>query len=219
MPPSFLSDSKCLFLVEYDNLDPPVAAELVVRSKQAHAPAVTATYGYGAPPMPGPPPAAGNPMANLPAAALQQLAAIPNIAQLLSSMDPNTLQKFISGLQRQPPPPTQPTYGVPQSVTPQQDLASLLSRAQQQAPQQHQPVPNQYGQPQQQHGGQGQGALAAYGGTSGLAALLGQASQKVQQQQAQQQAQQQQAQQHQGPGQGAGQLPNIMETLAKWKQS
>lgn len=167
--------------------------------------------------MPGPPLAAGNPMANLPAAALQQLAAIPNIAQLLSSMDPNTLQKFISGLQGQPP--AQPTYGVQPPVTPQQDLASLLSRAQQQTPQPHQQVPGQYGQPQQQHNRQGQGALAAYGGTSGLAALLGQASQKVQQQQAQQQAQQQQAQQHQTPGQGAGQLPNIMETLAKWKQS
>jgi hypothetical protein len=61
--------------------------------------------------------------------------------------------------------------------------------------------------------------LSAFGGSTGLAALLGQAQQKVanQQQQEQQQLQQQQQQQQAQPT--AGQIGNIMETLAKWKGS
>ncbi|KAI5806131.1 hypothetical protein EDC01DRAFT_748147 [Geopyxis carbonaria] len=188
---------------QYDNLDPPIAAELVVRSKQAHQPAPVAQYGgYGASPV------VQQPQAQPQQQLMQQLGGVPNIAGLLGQLDPGTIQKLLAGLQQQQQP--QQMHHQQQAPAPQMgaDLASLLAGAAQQQQQRSQPPPQQnaYGSPN--------GLASAFGGTSGLAALLGQAQQKVSQQQ-QQQHQQQQAQQQPG----TGQITNIMETLAKWKQS
>ena len=187
-----------LTIAEYDNLDPPIAAELVLRSKQAHLvvqPAPVAAYGAY--------PAAAAPVQQQqqqpPVNILQQLSAIPNIGNLLSAMDPNTLQQLLTTMQ-------QPQQQQPQQAQMNPDLAALLGGAQQRAP------------AQQQYGGGN--AMQSFGGTSGLANLLSQAQANVQQAQNPQQAQQQQQQPIQQHQQHTpGQIGNIMETLAKWKQS
>jgi nuclear polyadenylated RNA-binding protein 3 len=146
------------------------------------------------------------------------LGQVPGLAGLLQSVDPTTLQKLLLTLQQgqAPPQPQQPTYQQQPQIS---DLASMLARQQQPqygntAPQPQQQQP--YGTPNTQAS-----ALGAFGGTAGLAALLGQAQQKVaaaannqpppppQQQNTQQTQQQQQS----------SRIGNIMETLAKWKQA
>jgi nuclear polyadenylated RNA-binding protein 3 len=206
---------------QYDNLDPPIAAELVIRAKQSlqqhqqqltQTPPVTQYGSYGvAPPVQQP----AAPVA--PQQTLQHLGAlggVSGLANLLGTLDPNSLQTLIAGLQQpqQPSQHQQPQYQPqpqPQQQMPQlgADLASLLAgagaaRQQQSAPQPQQAA--QYG-----------GGMNAFGGSAGLAALLGQAQQKV----ASHPHQSQQPQTQQPTQPNAGQIGNIMETLAKWKQS
>ncbi|KAA8899246.1 hypothetical protein FN846DRAFT_909679 [Sphaerosporella brunnea] len=203
---------------QYDNLDPSVAAELVVHSKQqqqqyaAAVAAPAAHYGsYGAPPAMQQPQVPQQQQL----AGLQGLASVPGLASLIQGVDAGTLQKILLGLhqQSQPQIQQQPQYQQTQQLN---DLASMLARPQQQqygsAPQQ--PQQQAYGsQPPPQNS-----ALGAFGGTAGFAALLGQAQQKVAA------AQQQQSPTQQSPPQQPvqtqnSQIGNIMETLAKWKQS
>jgi hypothetical protein len=136
--------------IEYEDLDPAIAAELVIRAKQTHgAPQVA----YGLPPTPAnygiPPPSYGYPPPQ-PQQAPPQYPTHPpqppsNISNLLGSLSaanqpPNMLH------QQQPPQQT--------GMTP--DLARLLGQINHQSPQpqrpppqqlQHQPPPPNYGPP------------------------------------------------------------------------
>ncbi|KAI5817530.1 hypothetical protein BZA77DRAFT_309807 [Pyronema omphalodes] len=224
---------------QYDNLDPSIAAELVFQAKasqQQHiqaqqarqqpppVPPPVAQYGYGAPPAA--PPAQPTPQA---LTSLAALAAIPGIASVFGNLDPASLQALLASLnqQQQPQPQTQARFAPPPQPQLGADLAALLAGRPavpppQQPQQQYQPPP-----PPPQHQQMNNG-LSAFGGQAGLAALLGQASQKLASQQ-QQQQQQQHQQQHEQQGMGneqqmqqqpnPAQIGNIMETLAKWKQA
>ncbi|KAI5790006.1 hypothetical protein FPQ18DRAFT_367853 [Pyronema domesticum] len=227
---------------QYDNLDPSIAAELVFQAKtsqQQHIqaqqarqhqqapppPPPVAQYGYGAPPAA--PPAQPTPQA---LTSLAALAAIPGLASMFGNLDPASLQALLAGLNQQQQPLPQAQYAPAPQPQLGADLAALLAGRPPTTPQpqqqQYPPQPPQHQQQQQMNNG-----LSAFGGQAGLAALLGQASQKL----ASQQQQQQQHQGHQGQQplgqQGMGneqqmqqqpnpaQIGNIMETLAKWKQA
>lgn len=91
---------------EYADLDPNVAAELVLRAK-SNKTAPTYGYGYGA----GPGVSSQLPPVNMPT----------NLSQLITTMDPASLQKLLGAMQS-PTAPQQP--GAPTALTP--DLAKLL---------------------------------------------------------------------------------------------
>ncbi|KAI9822115.1 MAG: hypothetical protein M1832_003117 [Thelocarpon impressellum] len=195
---------------EYEGLDPPIAAELVVRAKQTHGAPSQAQYNapapaYQAPPYGqsyAPPAAQPAPPANAPAAAAS--ASAPNIANLITSLDGATLQKLIGALQQQTP---QPQQQAAQQTVPT-DLASLLAGGSAT----HQAPPHQ----QQQHFQQANpyAALAAspaFAGNPGLASLLAGAGSRQQQPP-------QQPQQRREPPEPVAQVQGIMEQLAKWKQ-
>lgn len=130
---------------QYVDLDPGIAAEVIMRTKASGAPAYGQTYGaavpgagypqgYGAPP-----PASGNPYGAPP----QQMGGYPpqqqhqqhqqqsaDIAALIGKVDPATLQQLISTLQpsvhaaASAPPPSIP-HAAPQAGQP--DLQAILS--------------------------------------------------------------------------------------------
>jgi hypothetical protein len=96
---------------EYDNLDPTIAAQLVLRAKAAPA--------Y-APPQPVPAPVQYGYGAGVTAAG-------PNLSNLITSLDPTGLQKLL-GVMQPPGIPTGPQTGFPATaLTP--DLAKLLGNA------------------------------------------------------------------------------------------
>ncbi|KAJ9624165.1 nuclear polyadenylated RNA-binding protein 3 [Taxawa tesnikishii (nom. ined.)] len=98
---------------EYDNLDPPIAAELVLRARSMHAgPSATPTYGYGY--NPAPPPAPAAPQSNL--------------SNLITNLDPSGLQKLLGAMQSPAPlrQPHQPPQAPATAITP--DLAKLLGQ-------------------------------------------------------------------------------------------
>ncbi|KAL0631302.1 nuclear polyadenylated RNA-binding protein 3 [Maublancomyces gigas] len=180
---------------QYDSLEPHIAAELVVRSKQAHVPPPpppqVPNYGYGMHPQ------QQQPHQQQP---MIQQSAIPNLANVLGSLDPSTLGKLLSNLQQQQQ-QQQPMHQHHQQQAPvlqtQQpqlgaDLAALLSRPQQT---QHHNPGNPYGVPNQ-----------AYGSNAGLAALISQGSQQANVQIPQQ-------------GQAPGQMQAIMDELARWNSN
>ncbi|TKX22990.1 RNA recognition motif-containing protein 17 [Elsinoe australis] len=147
---------------EYADLDPNIAAEVVLRAKanNAPAPAPAPSYGYGygsassGPPQQPPFSPSGMP---------------PNLGNAMSSMDASGLQKLLGAMQ-----PGQSAQQQPQLPP---DLAKLLGGS---MPGQQ---PGQYGQAQQN-----QDPLAALRANPALAGLLGGAPQ--QQQQSQQTSQQ-----------------------------
>jgi nuclear polyadenylated RNA-binding protein 3 len=141
---------------EYDNLDPPICAELVLRAKAKNAapPPSYGNYsntGYGAPPPQnyppqqyGQPPApygqppmppVGYPPSAYPPQPPPQQAQPPqqNLQNLITSLDPNGLQSLLSAMGTQPSPNTPQTaaYGTPQSagypVQTQQQAAAMAA--------------------------------------------------------------------------------------------
>ncbi|KAF9889176.1 hypothetical protein FE257_007665 [Aspergillus nanangensis] len=112
---------------EYPDVDPSIAAEIVLHATQA--------LQRGVPPTPFPPnPTFGVPPlgpAPIPQASLPTLTNPPNIANLISTLDGPTLQSVLATLQQRQPavPTTQPPF--PAAATPHgaADLASLLSVA------------------------------------------------------------------------------------------
>ncbi|KAI5212968.1 hypothetical protein AUEXF2481DRAFT_31257 [Aureobasidium subglaciale EXF-2481] len=96
---------------EYDNLDPTIAAQLVLRAKAAPAYAppqpvpAPVQYGYGA-----------------------GVTAAPNLSNLITSLDPTGLQKLL-GVMQPPGIPTGPHPGLPPATALTPDLAKLLGNA------------------------------------------------------------------------------------------
>jgi hypothetical protein len=179
-----------LDITEYDNVEPHIAAEIAIRAKQAHAPQPTAppSYGYGLAPQQQQP------------LQLLQPGAPMNLANVLQSLDPSTLRKLLSNLQQQqqPQPQTMQQQNASQQAQIGADLATLLGQAAR--PPSATPVPAPTGP----YGGTQLGVNTGYSG-AGLAALLGGNQPSPVQTQPQQ-------------TQNPGQMQNIMETLAKWKQ-
>ncbi|KAI9843081.1 MAG: hypothetical protein M1837_006626 [Sclerophora amabilis] len=200
---------------EYDDLDPNIAAELVLRAKQTHG--APSQNQFTAPsqglqgPQYGQPYPAPQQQPNPHAAATA-----PNLANLITSLDGPTLQKLLGTLQQQqqpPPPPHAAQQPQHQNHAQQQhppaglsaDLASLLGGVSRPTPQQQaqsyqqpQPAPNPFS------------SLAsnpAFTGNPALESLL-------RQQQGSAPHPPHNAQQ----AQPAQQVQNIMEQLAKWKQ-
>ncbi|KAH0367134.1 hypothetical protein KCU65_g4835, partial [Aureobasidium melanogenum] len=97
---------------EYDNLDPTIAAQLVLRAKAAPA--------Y-APPQPVPAPVQYGYGAGVTTAA-------PNLSNLITSLDPTGLQKLL-GVMQPPGIPTGPHPGLPPATALTPDLAKLLGNA------------------------------------------------------------------------------------------
>lgn len=129
---------------------------------------------------------------------MQQGAPI-NLANVLQSLDPSTLGKLLSGLQQQQQQqPQQQTMHQQHAPQLNADLAALLG----QAARPHSAT--QTAAPTGSYGGTQLGLNTGYTSSPGLAALLG----------GNQQSPVQTQQQPQNPGQ----MQNIMETLAKWKQ-
>ncbi|KAH8819661.1 hypothetical protein F5884DRAFT_662001 [Xylogone sp. PMI_703] len=173
---------------EYRDLDPRIAAELVIRAKQTQ-PQIPASYSqpqYATnQPYQPPPPAAPAAPAPAPAA---------NLAALVGQLDNNTLQRLLSSLNTIPPQQAPQAPNVAPSSTPSIDLANLLGGLKPQ-----QPPPQVY--PPQQSQPDPYASLAS---NPALASLLGGAA-------APQQAQPQ-------PQQSAQQVQNIMAQLAKFRQ-
>ncbi|KAI9798574.1 MAG: hypothetical protein M1833_004711 [Piccolia ochrophora] len=199
---------------EYEGLEPHIAAELVIRAKQSYAPPnptpYAATQPYQAPQAP----QYGSTYGGLNQQPLQQPApganaAAPNIANLITSLDGPTLQKLLGALQQQSPQTPQTPQQVSTSLTP--DLASLLSGAGRQQPQQQQQQPQpQYHQPQANNPYAALASTPALASANpALASLLAGAANRQQAPPVQQPAQ---------PAQPTQQVQNIMEQLAKWKQ-
>ncbi|KAI9809653.1 MAG: hypothetical protein M1825_000085 [Sarcosagium campestre] len=135
---------------EYESLEPQIAAELVYRAKQTHGAPNEAAYaipptqplpygqGFGLPhpqtPQVIPQAVPQAPAPQSPAAAVAA-AAVPNLANLITSLDGPTLQKLLGVLQQQvqtSAQPAQPTQVAPQAAAPPPttpDLASLLGGA------------------------------------------------------------------------------------------
>lgn len=225
-----ISSSQPNTFSEYDNLDPAIAAELVLRARQTHAAVPRNQYGaaaqtYAAPQY-------GQPLIS----PVQPQVAAPNpatanITNLISSLDPSALQKLLGALQQPPQTPQQPLHlpqqhqaQVPPPPPPQQqpqpaaptsltDLASLLggavaARPIQQAPYQ-QPAPP----PQQPNPYAALASSPAFASNPALAALLASTTNR-----AQQPSVQTPQQHHQPPVAATPQVQNIMDQLAKWKQ-
>ncbi|KZF21919.1 hypothetical protein L228DRAFT_162961 [Xylona heveae TC161] len=209
---------------EYDNLDPHICAELVVRAKQTHGapPLQTAPYGVPAPAFSTPPysqtlpppVAAAVPPAIQPVTAAPHAAGTPNLANLITSLDGPTLQKLLGVIQNSPQTPQQPPMTpIPAPPTPASatsmttDLASLLSGAARQAPA-PQPVAAPPPQPPQVN------PYAALATNPALASLLTGAAANAQAASQQQSPILQQPQMQQP----TNQVQSIMEQLTKWKQ-
>ncbi|RPA98959.1 hypothetical protein L873DRAFT_1685803 [Choiromyces venosus 120613-1] len=178
----------------YDNIEPEVGAELVIRAKQAIAQPQVSTMPYAY-------------MSQQPYAQL---------GNLLGSMDPGTLNRLLTSLQVQTQqqglqqnPMGQQRHQPPQqlpSMAP--DLAALLAQASSNLGQVT--AGQQYSAPPQLGVNTGYGSNAQVG----LAALMaGQTHSPVRA--SHPPAAHHQASQQQPP---PGQMQNIMETLAKWKQ-
>ncbi|KAF2096828.1 hypothetical protein NA57DRAFT_58715 [Rhizodiscina lignyota] len=112
---------------EYQDLEPGVVAELVLRAKQTHGAQQPASASYGLPP----PPSAGG--YGMPQQASYGLppAQSPNATQILSSLNPQDLQKLLSAAGIQQPQTPSVAYQqqgpVGGGITP--DLARLLASA------------------------------------------------------------------------------------------
>lgn len=154
---------------EYANLDPSIAAVLVVNAKQTHgivpvAPPAPAQYGippqqYGMPPVPQPnyPPPQNPPNQSLPPASNA------NLSNLISSLDTTGLQQLLGAMSQQAPSQTSQQQP-PTGLTP--DLARLLSSTA--APPPQQPA---YGQQALPH--TNSNPYAAMANNPALASLLG----------------------------------------------
>ncbi|KAI9892579.1 MAG: hypothetical protein M1814_001272 [Vezdaea aestivalis] len=137
---------------EYANLDPHIAAELVLRARQTHAAPPPAQYGA-------PPQGYGMPQYSYNAANQPQApahVAAPNLQNLMASMDGQGLQKLLGTLNQQPPAPAQQLQGQANGgLAP--ELASLLGSLGQQPQQGYHPQaqqagpPHHYGQPPLAH--------------------------------------------------------------------
>ncbi|KAG0128430.1 hypothetical protein HOY82DRAFT_489120 [Tuber indicum] len=176
----------------YDNLDPAIGAELVIRAKQKAAQPQVSTMPY----------------------AYMSQQPFAQLGTLLGSMDPGTLNRLLTGLQAQ----AQQQQGLQQNHMGQQqppqqppslapDLAALLAQATTNLGQVTAPQP--YGAPTQLSVNTGYGTNAP----AGLAALF--ASQAHTPAQASHPTPTHPTPQQQPQ---PGQMQNIMETLAKWKQ-
>lgn len=122
---------------EYQDLEPKIAAELVVRAKQAQASPAPTTYAQR--------PMAAVPSYQPPVAAT----ANPDLTKLVNSIDNATLQKLLGTLNAAAP----PVQATP-TTNPPFDLAGILGGLAQQ--QQQFQLPQQQIQPQQQSGYQPQ---------------------------------------------------------------
>ncbi|KAL2356182.1 hypothetical protein BJ546DRAFT_1025037 [Cryomyces antarcticus] len=164
---------------EYDDLDPTICAQLVIRAKQANAAPAQASYGvppsngYGSAPQAQygyqsmqpavPPQQAPQPLAN----------AAPNLSNLITSLDGAGLQRLLGAMQS-PQTPSQPQHQQQQPPPPSAnllpDLARLLGNAGgAQAFQGQQP----HYQPQLQQPVQQADTYAALRSNPALAGLLG----------------------------------------------
>jgi hypothetical protein len=236
---------------EYDNLEPAVAAELVFRSKQQQVTVPPISQpGYGQPQpyqqqQQNYGPAVQQFGAPAPVPAVQNSLSVPNIASMIASLDPASLQKLLTAIQ------PAAAVAVPQPQQPQPDLAQLAALlggavgASSRLPPPQSPQQQQFqGYPPQaqQHVQQQQNPFAALANNpAGLASLLAGAAAAGQQQQVQQgsgngtvgygaapqnafhsSVRPSSAQAHQAAEpnqtQPAQQVQNIMEQLAKWKQ-
>ena len=160
--------------LEYDNLDPSVCAELVMRAKKNNTEQLSSPYGvpasYGMPPQYGFPPQNQQPQPQQP----QQPVGVPttnNLGSLISSMDGAGLQKLLSSMQQHPS--SHNTSVQSSGLTP--DLTRLLGGAGGnilQAQQQHPTAAGAYGQPPQAAAAQ-PNALAALSNNPAFASLLG----------------------------------------------
>ncbi|KAI9787760.1 MAG: hypothetical protein M1839_000292 [Geoglossum umbratile] len=197
---------------EYDNLDPAVAAELVVRAKQTHgAPPPSNQYGlpavqpYQAPTQYTQPFMPQAPQQQPATAVTAGAGATPNLANLITSLDGPTLQKLLGALQQQP-------SSAPQAIQHQQqsptglpaDFTSLLGtgpRPQQQQQQQ---------QPFQASAANPYAALASnpmFTGNPAFATLLASAGNRGPQPPVQQPQQ----------NQSTSQVHNILDQISKWQ--
>ncbi|KAI9680737.1 MAG: hypothetical protein M1817_004177 [Caeruleum heppii] len=203
---------------EYENLDPSIAAELVVRAKQTHG--APSTSQYNAPPQghqsnpplqnyAQPPPQQAGPNTNGQA---------PNIANLITSLDGPTLQKLLGALQQPGQAPTGQLHPQSAAAALPPDLAALLgagagqqgpppSRQQQQQQSYRPPPPRQ----QQSDPYAALAANPALAGNPALAAMLAGVGNRAPQQGPPPQQQQQ-------GGQPTQQVQDIMQQLARWKQ-
>ena len=124
---------------QYVDLDPPTAAEVILRAKASAVPPVASAYGqppaaYGAPPA-GYPQYSAQPQqaphANYPVQPSvtyppqAQAANSSDIANLLSHVDPNTLQQLLSTMQQPQSQQQQPIHGIPQG-NPALDVQAIL---------------------------------------------------------------------------------------------
>lgn len=210
--PSF-SPTKSLILTidaEYDNLDPAVAAELVVRAKQTHgAPPSSNQYGlpatqpYQAPTQYNQPFVPQVPQQQPPSATA---GATPNLASLITSLDGPTLQKLLGALQQQPSsvqPHVQHQQQSPTSLS--ADFTSLLGagpRPQQQQQQQQPPF-----QPPAANPYAALASNSVFAGNQALASLLANTGNRAPQPSVQQPQQ----------NQPASQVHNILDQIAKWQ--
>ena len=129
---------------EYADLAPNIAAQVILRAKASNpAPVYGYGYGGGAPPAPPPP--------------VQPVAGNPQLSQLISTMDSNTLQKLLGVVQHSPT-----TSQAPQQPALAADLARLLGGGG------GAPVQSPYGQP-----APAQDPLAMLRNNPALAGLLG----------------------------------------------
>lgn len=227
-------------LVEYEELDAGVAADVVIRAKQTTtthqspgAPQFGQNYSH----------ASGlnvqhSPQQQLPQPVHQQLAstANPSVQNAIQSLDSQTLQKLLSSLHQGAGNSSQ-YQGSPQQGQPPQDLAALLSNVARQTPQaqqggypqpptptqsypppyqtQQQPPPQQH----QQYPQQSQQATAnPFTSNPALAQLLSRAQPNGQQAGNQYQGVPHQQQQQQPQAQQSQNVQDIMAQLAKYRQ-
>ncbi|KAI9868456.1 MAG: hypothetical protein M1813_005900 [Trichoglossum hirsutum] len=195
---------------EYDNLDPAVAAELVVRAKQTHgAPPSSNQYGLPAT-QPYQAPTQYN-QSFVPQVPQQQppsatAGATPNLASLITSLDGPTLQKLLGALQQQPSsvqPHVQHQQQSPTSLS--ADFTSLLGagpRPQQQQQQQQPPF-----QPPAANPYAALASNSVFTGNQALASLLANTGNRAPQPSVQQPQQ----------NQPASQVHNILDQIAKWQ--
>lgn len=187
---------------EYENLEPRIAAELVIREKRktASAPLPQSTYGqhssYGQP-LQQQQQQYGLPPVTVQQPQQQASSAAPNLANIVGQLDNATLQKLLGTLNSPLPPPQQNPIATQQNG--QIDLAGILGGLMgNQSQLTQQPVQSQYGAPEQgQYVPQNLGALLGNVGGNGQLAHQGQ------------------------PAQGAGsaqQVQNIMAQLARFRQ-
>jgi nuclear polyadenylated RNA-binding protein 3 len=144
---------------EYQDLEPKIAAELVLRAKQTQAPPVAAAYSqpHLAPQQTYQPPTTAT------------ATATPNLANLVGQLDNATLQKLLGTLNAVAPSPQ-----VTHATNPPLDLAGILGGlVQQQQQQQQQPTPQQQQRNPYQSQAPPQNSYASLANNDNLASLLG----------------------------------------------